>query len=115
MRAKTILMPLPAQDAGHSVLRGRRGTSLLRSQELAAWCLTAAWLGRDYRTYPQTVEAEVRAALGPDGAFLPGPTPLARDTEDRPRGFVVRDRNYLSARWPGDAWAFSAALLDLLR
>jgi protease I len=77
--------------------------------------LTGLWLGRYYRTYPQTVEAEVREALGPSGRFHRGPTPLLRDAPGRlERGFVVEDRNYLSARWPGDAHLFGTRFADLL-
>ena len=28
--------------------------------------------------------------------------------------FVVQDRNYLSARWPGDAYLFGRGFCDLL-
>jgi putative intracellular protease/amidase len=34
-------------------------------------------------------------------------------TDDRP-AFVVHDRNYLSARWPGDAYLFARRFRDLL-
>jgi putative intracellular protease/amidase len=30
------------------------------------------------------------------------------------RGFSVVDRNYVSARWPGDAYSFALAFLKLL-
>ena len=29
-------------------------------------------------------------------------------------GFVVQDGNYLSARWPGDAWTLALRMNDLL-
>lgn len=97
---------------GRSVLDGRRTTGLPKSMELSAWLLTALWLGRYYRTYDQTVQAEVAAAAG---AFDEGPFALLRDTRDTPeRGFVVRDGCYLSARWPGDAWRFSYVFRDML-
>lgn len=96
---------------GRSVLHGRKTTSLLRRQEMLAWRLTRRRLGDYYRTYPTTVEDEVRAALAAPTDFLTGPTPLLRDAPGRlGRGFVVEDGRYLSARWPGDAWRFSAAL-----
>ena len=101
--------------AGRSVLHGRKTTALTRTQELAAWCMTP-WLGRYYRTYPQTVQAEVTAALARPGDFLSGPPALRRDDPAHPeRGFVVRDGHYLSARWPGDAHRFAnefARMLD---
>lgn len=100
---------------GRSVLYGKRSTSLLKSQELLAWNLTRAWMGNYYRTYDLSVEEEVRAALAGANDFITGPMPLLRDSaQHRTRGFVVRDGNYLSARWPGDAWAFSYALTTVL-
>lgn len=95
-------------ESGRSVLHGRRTTALLRAQELSAFALTALWLGRYYRTYDVTVEAEVRAALACDADFVSGPLPLTRDSfDDLAAGFTVRDGNYLSARWPGDAHRFA--------
>jgi putative intracellular protease/amidase len=40
---------------------------------------------------------------------------MARDTfdDDRP-AFVVRDRNYVSARWPGDAHTFARTFAAML-
>ena len=29
-------------------------------------------------------------------------------------GFVVQDGNYLSARWPGDAWTLALRMMELL-
>jgi hypothetical protein len=40
---------------------------------------------------------------------------LHRDTlEDSSPAFVVQDRNYVSARWPGDAHTFANAFAALL-
>lgn len=48
--------------------------------------------------------------------FISGPTPLYRDTESNWNpGFIVRDKNYISARWPGDAHKFGHAFLNLLK
>ena len=100
-------------DTGRSVLHGRKTSALLEDQEMAAWWMTRAWLKDYYRTYPQTVQAEVTAALAGPEDFVSGPRPLLRDTPARP-GFVVRDGNYVSARWPGDAWGFSGAFVEVL-
>lgn len=101
---------------GRSVLYGRTTTSLTKKQELLAWRLTRLWLGDYYRTYPETVEDEVRAALAAPGDYMTGPMAVSRDSPaDLERGFVVRDGQYVSARWPGDAHRFSAAFLELLR
>ena len=111
-----VVLAARSRDAdGRSILHGRKTTALTRGLELIAWALTALWLGNYYRTYPETVEAEVTRALAKPGDFERGPLPLRRDDERNPgRGFTVRDGNYLSARWPGDAHRFAADFLDLL-
>ncbi len=100
---------------GKSVLHGRRTTALTAANmELPAWLLTAPWLGRYYRTYPQTVEAEVKAALASPEHFLRGPFMARRDSQaDTGAGFTVLDANYLSARWPGDCHRFAQDLVGL--
>ena len=101
--------------SGHSVLHGRKTTALTRDLELTAWALTALWLGNYYRTYPITVQAEVTAALANPRDFVHGPMALRRDSAAAlNRGFVVRDGNYLSARWPGDAHLFAAGFCKLI-
>ncbi|MCF3960875.1 type 1 glutamine amidotransferase domain-containing protein [Streptomyces fuscigenes] len=107
-----------AQDpaTGRSVLHGRRTTCLPKYLERSAHLLTAWRLGRYYRTYPLHVEDEIRAALATPSDFRRGPRVLSRrDTADDPGpAFVVRDGNYLSARWPGDAHHFAGSFLALL-
>ena len=79
--------------AGRSVLHGRRTTGLTRRLELLAWRLTRHRLGDYYRTYPQTVQDEVVAALSSPGDFLVGPPALLRDSDRLRRvGFTVRAR-----------------------
>jgi len=100
---------------GRSVLHGRRTTALTRALEMSAWGLTCLWLGSYYRTYPQTVEAEVRAALAKPADFVSGPLALRRDAPGHlEAGFTVRDGNYLSARWPGDAHRFATEFAAML-
>ena len=100
---------------GRSVLFGRRTTALTKSLELTAWALTVAWLGSYYRTYPVTVQAEVSAALARPEDFESGPLAVRRDSaEHLERGFTLRDGNYLSARWPGDAHRFAADYAGML-
>jgi protease I len=100
-----------------SVLHSYKTTSLLKVQELAAYNLTRLWLGDYYLTYPEiTVEEEVTAALVDPNNFLKGKQPRFRDdAEHLERGFSLRDRNYLSARWPGDAYSFSLAFIAMLQ
>lgn len=100
---------------GASVLAGRHTTCLTKPMERMAYYATAWRLGRYYRTYPAYVEDEVRAALGPGGQFSRGPSNLSRGTADNDQpAFTVRDDNYLSARWPGDAYLFTRRFLELL-
>jgi protease I len=100
---------------GKSVLYGRKTTGLTRLMELGAWVLTVSYLGSYYRTYPTTVEAEVKAALARPDDFLHGPVGFARDAPGRLQvGFTVRDGNYLSARWPGDAHRFAKEFAAML-
>ena len=84
--------------------------------EWLAYLLTFWKLGRYYRTYPATVQAEVRGALADPAAFVRGPLTLgARGTaEDDGPAFVVEDGRYVSARWPGDAWLFGRRFLARL-
>ncbi|GAB2515312.1 type 1 glutamine amidotransferase domain-containing protein [Nocardia heshunensis] len=114
-----VLVLARAQDpaTGRSVLADRRTTCLPKYMERSAYLLTAWRLGRYYRTYPAYVEDEVRAALtDPEAQFQRGPTELVRRgtaTDDAP-AFTVSDGNYVSARWPGDAYLFANRYLALL-
>ncbi len=100
---------------GKSILHGFKSTALLQKQEMLAWQITRAWLGNYYRTYDQSVQAEVTSALAKPGDFLEGPMPLTRDSEnDLKPGFIVCDRHYLSARWPGDAHSLAHQLHAML-
>ena len=99
-----VLAARSLRDDGKSILHGFKTTALLQKQEMLAWQITRAWLGNYYRTYDQSVQAEVTAALANPNDFIEGPMPLTRDNEKNLKpGFVFRDRHYLSARWPGDA------------
>ena len=123
---------------GRSVLHGRRTTALTWALEKSAWSLTRItrfWDPHYYRTYPDgadqpagymSVQQEVTRALAEPNDFLdvPGDAPhhrrqtsgLVRDSDhDDTPAFVIRDRNYLSARWPGDVHRFArefAAMLE---
>ncbi len=104
-------------DTGQSVIHDRKTTSLLKSQELLAYNLTRLWLKDYYLTYPgMPVEEEVRSVLADGSNFLKGPAPLLRDSHTHPeRGSFVRDGNYLSARWPGDAYGFSLEFIRMVQ
>ena len=99
-----------------SVISDYKTTCLLKSQEMAGYNLTRLWLKDYYLTYPGlTVEDEVKSILSNTNNFQLGPKPVLRDDMTHlKRGFTVRDRNYLSARWPGDAYNFSLAFIKML-
>lgn len=104
---------IPLARAG--ILKGRKTTALTGMMEGVAVALTRSRLGNHYRTYPQSVEEEVKEALASPGDFDAGPILPHFATEEQPeRGFIVQDGNYLSARWPGDAWTLAMAALKLV-
>ena len=123
---------------GKSVLHGRRTTALTWKLERSAWLLTrwgGRWWDRNYyRTYVEqagepagyrSVQAEVTRALAQPQDFIDVAHNAAqhwrktsgvhRDGLDDARpAFVVRDRNYLSARWPGDVHTFARTFATML-
>ena len=100
---------------GRSVIAERRTTCLPKFMERGAFYLTAWRLGRYYRTYPAYVQDEVTAALREPSQFVRGPRTQRRGTAaDDGDAFVVQDGNYLSARWPGDAYLFAERFRRLL-
>lgn len=110
-----LLLARSKDQQDKSVIHGRHTTALPASMELSAWAVTMPWLGSYYRTYPTTVESEVIQAVGEQGRFDKGPFLPLRDSESSHRfGFTVRDKNYLSARWPGDCNKFAYDWLDVL-
>jgi putative intracellular protease/amidase len=113
-----VLVLARAKDAtsGKSVLHGRRTTCLPKYMERVAYYLTAWKLGRYYRTYDAYVEDEVKSALETPAHFERGPFTLTKHgvaTSDR-GAFVCEDGNYVSARWPGDAYLFAKKIVERL-
>ena len=112
-----VLVLARARDpqTGRSVIAHRRTTCLPKYMERGAYYLTAWRLGRYYRTYPAYVQDEVTAALDDPSQFVRGPRSQRRgsSSDDSP-AFVVEDGNYLSARWPGDAYLFGERFRRLL-
>jgi putative intracellular protease/amidase len=98
---------------GEPLLAGTRTTCLPAYMELLAWGITAWKLGSYYRTYPETVQAEVEAT---GAQFERGPITLfTRGTADSDAGtFLVRDGRYVSGRWPGDSYALARDLIERL-
>lgn len=111
-----VLAARSCDETHRSVLHGKKTTALTKQMELAAWGLTALWLGSYYRTYPTTVQDEVTAALARAEDFITGPMSTRRDSPTQLGvGFTVRDGQYLSARWPGDAHRFAAEFSTLIQ
>jgi putative intracellular protease/amidase len=113
-----VLLLARARDpaSGRSLLHGRRSSCLPKYMEALAYGLSFWKHGRYYRTYPRYVEDEVRAALASPGDFVRGPLTLgARGSEgDDRHAFVLEDGDYLSARWPGDAYLLGKKLVARL-
>jgi putative intracellular protease/amidase len=126
-----------SKHTGRSVLYGYRTTALTWALERSAWSLarvTRFWDPNYYRTYLEqdgqpngfmSVQQEVTRALARAEDFqdVPATDPdyrrktsgLQRDSIDDARpAFVVRDRNYISARWPGDAHTFAKTFAGML-
>jgi len=101
---------------GLSVINNYKTTSLLKSQEMLGYNLSKYKLKDYYLTYPGlTVEDEVKSVLSDGKNFISGPTPLLRDSvKSTSRGFIVTDKNYISARWPGDVYSISKAFIDMV-
>jgi putative intracellular protease/amidase len=120
-----------------SVLYGRRTTALTWPFERKAATvgrIVRFWDPTYYRTYPDepgqptgfmSVQQEVTRALAGPQDFLDVPddapdrrsktSGMVRDTFDDDRAaFVVRDGNYVSARWPGDAHTFAKTFAAML-
>jgi protease I len=104
-------------ESNKAVIHEYKTTSLLKSQELCGYNLTRLWLSDYYLTYPDiSVEDEVKSVLSDHENFKKGPPPIFRDNYSKlKRGFFVKDRNYLSARWPGDAYNFSFEFIKMVK
>jgi putative intracellular protease/amidase len=127
-----------SKKTGRSALHGYQTTALTWAFENSAWSVarfTRFWDPDYYRTYLEqpgqpngymSVQQEVTRALARPGDFRDVPkndphhrrktSGLVRDTmDDETPAFVVRDRNYVSARWPGDVHTFVKTFVGLLK
>jgi len=121
-----------------SVLWGYYTTALTWAFENSAWLvarITRFWDPNYYRTYLEqdgqprgfmSVQQEVTRALARAEDFrdVPRTDPyyrrktsgLVRDSmDDDTPAFVVWDRNYISARWPGDVHTFAKTFAGMLK
>jgi len=126
-----------SRQTGCSVLHGYQTTALTWALENSAWSLARIvrfWDPNYYRTYQEnagqpkgfmSVQQEVTRALARPEDFrdVPKSDPdyrrkvsgLERDSFDNPApAFVVHDRNYVSARWPGDVHTFARKFAAML-
>jgi putative intracellular protease/amidase len=126
-----------ASTSNRSVLFGRRTTALTWALERKGWTVGRIfrfWDPTYYRTYADgaanpagfmSVQQEVTRALARPEDFVdvPADSPdrarkvsgMVRDTwDDDSAAFVVRDGNYVSARWPGDAYTFARRFAGVL-
>lgn len=128
-----------SSQTGRSSLFGRKTTALTWKLEKTAWSmmrfLGRVWDPSYYRTYLEadgepsgyrSVEAEVSRALQSPADFLDVPATatdhfrkssgMFRDSRSDTRpAWVVRDGNYVSARWPGDVHLFTRTFLEILQ
>lgn len=110
-----ILARARLPEGKRSPLFGRKTTALPAFMELSAFWSTRLWLKDYFRTYPETVQKIVSRELKDKHDFSTGPLSLRRDSEHVPeKGFAVVDGNYISARWPGDAYSFAYGFLRIL-
>jgi putative intracellular protease/amidase len=126
-----------SKRTGRSILSGYQTTALTWAFENSGWSvarITRFWDPDYYRTYLEqagqpkgymSVQQEVTRALARPEDFrdVPASDPhyrrktsgLVRDTiDDDTPAFVVRDRNYVSARWPGDVHTFAKIFASML-
>lgn len=127
-----------SKRTGRSVLSGYQTTALTWAFENSAWSvgrITRFWDPDYYRTYLEqsgqpkgfmSVQQEVTRTLARPEDFrdVPRTDPhfrrktsgLQRDSNDNETpAFVVRDRSYVSARWPGDVHTFAKTFAGMLQ
>lgn len=110
-----LVLARTTDGKGTPLLRDRNTTCLPKYMERTAYLATAWKLGRYYRTYPAYVADEVNQSLASSNQLRVGPSTLTKATAtDARHAFVVQDGNYLSARWPGDAYLFASHFLTML-
>jgi len=104
------------ESTGNSVIYKKRTTTLPKYMENLGYYITKWSYGRLYRTYEMHCEDEVKSFLAdPVSQMQDGPTNILRGSIfDHSAAFVVEDGNYISARWPGDAYLFGIKLLEKL-
>lgn len=124
---------------GRSIIYGREVTALPEIMEKTAWkwsyeSLTKAGIEIDpvtkkstyYLTYPgKTVQSEIETAVSDKGDFLTGLNVFSftwlrdlmgwRDSLDDLDGFYVKDGQFITARYPGDAFTFATEFSKMVK
>ena len=110
-----VIIAANAKDprTGKSVLARRKTTTLPKFMERVG--RIGFFMAGRPAIYDFYAEDVVRAALDSQEQFVRGPLSLAKGTltDDR-HAHVVEDGNYVSSRWPGDAYGMTRAFLRKL-
>jgi len=104
-----------------SLLYERKSMALPKYMERLAFFSTCLCRGRYYRTDAMYVEDEMKSCLKSPTQFSAGSKPFfglgvpgkGTATNNKPATVLV-DGNYISARWPGDAYLFAKTFHDML-
>lgn len=104
-------------STGKSILYDRSITALPAWMENCAYYLTKWWKDDYYKTYPGTTTQEIVSSyLRSNEQFKRGPLSFTRDSHSNlKKGFCMRDKNILTARWPGDVHLFAKTIDIMIR
>jgi len=101
---------------GRSLIHNYTLTGMNNFQENIAYKMTKKTFGTHYQTYPTSVQGEVSAVLENSKNFKPGPMFPAFGSAKHPnKGFIVKHKNLISARWPGDVYKLATGFADMLK
>lgn len=100
-----ILARTKTPETGKSIIHAHNVTALNKFLEKMAYYLTAWKLGDYYRTYPEYVQDEVAHQLMSKRQFQAGNPFIPK---------VVENGNFITARWPLDAYLYAETLIKKL-
>lgn len=105
-------------ETGKSVLYHKKTTAVTKFMEMSGWYLTRSFWGNYFKIYDTSAQLEIENLLASPAQFLTGGARLLPSQYSKhfiQGQFTVRDGNYLSGRWPGDAHKFSLELVQLAK
>jgi putative intracellular protease/amidase len=105
-------------STGLSVLNGKKTTAVTSFMEKIGWYLSKHWLGDYYRIHPKTAQEEISEAQGSNKLFCTGRWrifPMQYTKKLIYMQFVVKEGNYISARWPGDMHLYAQEYLKMIQ